>query len=136
MRFLWCVIIAVSLTSCGAQWHLKRAIAKDPEILHQKDVSIDTMVVTQKIAVTDTLVLKQRDTITTVKERVKIKVLRYSDTIKVEVECPPDTVKIVKKVPVDQLVYVNKNTGWKGKLPWQIAVAGMFVLIFIRALKS
>lgn len=136
MRFLWCVIIAVSLTSCGAQWHLKRAIAKDPEILHQKDVSIDTVVVTQKIAVADTLVLRQRDTITTVKERVKIKVLRYSDTIKVEVECPPDTVKIVKKVPVDQLVYVSKNTGWKGKLPWQIAVAGMFVLIFIRAFRS
>lgn len=136
MRVLWVIVISLVLSSCGAQWHLKRAIAKDPEILNQQVVSIDTLVVTEKVAATDTFFLQQHDTIETVKERVKIKVMRSSDTIRVEVECPPDTVRVVKEIPVDQLIYVNKNKGWKGKLPWQIAAIGMFLLIFIRAIKS
>jgi len=135
MRSLWLIVVPLILSSCGAQWHLKRAIAKDPEILNQRVVRLDTVVVTDSIVAKDTLVLNQIDTITTIKERVKIKVMRSHDTIRVEVECPPDTVRVVKEVPIDQLVYVSKSTGWKGKLPWQIATIGMFLFIFMLVMK-
>lgn len=108
MRFVWIVIVALAVQSCGAQWHLKRAIAKDPTILADAIVRVDTTVVTQSISVVDTLVV--RDTITReiVREGVQIKVKRIHDTIRVDVVCPPDTVRVVAEVPVEQVVIREK----------------------------
>ena len=108
MRFVWIVIVALAVQSCGASWHLKRAIAKDPTILADAIVRVDTTVVTQSISVADTLVV--RDTITReiVREGVKIKVKRIHDTIRVDVVCPPDTVRVVAEVPVEQVVIREK----------------------------
>ena len=136
MRFLWgirsvLVVTALMLQSCGASWHLKRAIAKDPEILKQTIVKLDTLVVTDSIVATDTLVLNHIDTVETIKDLVRIKVIRSYDTISVEVECPPDTIRVVREVPVDQLVYVSNKTNWLQKLKWQLLVMAMGVVIFM-----
>lgn len=108
MRFVWIVIVALVVQSCGAQWHLKRAIAKDPTILADAIVRVDTTVVTQSIRAVDTLVV--RDTITReiVRDGVQIKVKRIHDTIRVDVVCPPDTVRVVAEVPVEQVVIREK----------------------------
>ena len=108
MRFLWLVGLALVVQSCGASWHLKRAIAKDPTILADAIVRVDTTVVTKSIRAVDTLVV--RDTITReiVREGVKIKVKRIHDTIRVDVVCPPDTVRVVAEVPVEQVVIQEK----------------------------
>ena len=108
MRFVWIVIVALVVQSCGASWHLKRAIAKDPTILADAIVRVDTTVVTQSIRAVDTLVV--RDTITReiVREGVQIKVKRIHDTIRVDVVCPPDTVRVVAEVPVEQVVIREK----------------------------
>ena len=108
MRFVWIVIVALAVQSCGASWHLKRAIAKDPTILADAIVRVDTTVVTQSIRAVDTLVV--RDTITReiVREGVQIKVKRIHDTIRVDVVCPPDTVRVVAEVPVEQVVIREK----------------------------
>jgi len=105
MRFLWLVGLALLVQSCGASWHLKRAIAKDPTILADTIVRVDTTVVTQSISVADTLVV--RDTITReiVRDGVQIKVKRIHDTIRVDVVCPPDTIRVVAEVPVDRIIY-------------------------------
>ena len=108
MRFVWIVGLSLFVQSCGAQWHLKRAIAKDPTILADAIVRVDTMVVTQSIRAVDTLVV--RDTITReiVRDGVQIKVKRIHDTIRVDVVCPPDTVRVVAEVPVEQVVIREK----------------------------
>ena len=108
MRFVWIVIVALVVQSCGASWHLKRAIAKDPTILADAIVRVDTTVVTQSIRAVDTLVV--RDTITReiVREGVQIKVKRIHDTIRVDVVCPPDTIRVVAEVPVEQVVIREK----------------------------
>lgn len=108
MRFVWLVGLSLLVQSCGASWHLKRAIAKDPTILADAIVRVDTTVVTQSISVADTLVV--RDTITReiVREGVKIKVKRIHDTIRVDVVCPPDTVRVVAEVPVEKVVIREK----------------------------
>lgn len=108
MRFVWIVIVALVVQSCGAQWHLKRAIAKDPTILADAIVRVDTTVVTQSIRAVDTLVV--RDTITReiVRDGVQIKVKRIHDTIRVDVVCPPDTIRVVAEVPVEQVVIREK----------------------------
>jgi hypothetical protein len=96
-------------TGCGAKWHLNRAIAKDPTILEQAVVKLDTMVITENKLVSDTLILNQYDTIEIVKEGVKIQLKRLYDTIQVDVECPADTIRIQKEVKVPQVIYQEKK---------------------------
>ena len=108
MRFVWLVGLSLIVQACGASWHLKRAIAKDPTILADAIVRVDTTVVTQSIRAVDTLVV--RDTITReiVREGVQIKVKRVHDTIRGDVVCPPDTIRVVAEVPVEQVVIREK----------------------------
>lgn len=108
MRSVWKLGVAVGLfvtTSCSASWHMKRAVAKDPSIVADTIVRVDTTIVTKAISVTDTLVV--RDTITRdiVRDGVKIKIKRIHDTIRVDVICPPDTIQIIEEVNVDRVVY-------------------------------
>ena len=113
MRFVWgvikrwCVVVitASMMSSCGASWHLKRAIAKDPTIIADTIVRVDTTIVTDEIRVADTLIV--RDTITREIKRggAVVRVQRIHDTIRVDVVCPPDTVRITKSIPVERLIY-------------------------------
>lgn len=108
MRFLWLIGIAMIIQSCGAQWHLKRAIAKDPAILDQKVVRVDTTVITNERVVKDTIILNDTIVRETVRDNVRIRVQRIHDTIRVDVVCPPDTVRITAEVPVDHIIYEQK----------------------------
>lgn len=102
---LLAVVGALTMTSCGAQYHLKRAIAKDPTIAKDTIVRLDTTIVTNEINVVDTLIV--RDTIVRQIERegVKIKIQRLHDTIRVDVVCPPDTIELLTEIEVPQLIY-------------------------------
>lgn len=113
MRFVWgvikrwCVVVitASMMSSCGASWHLKRALAKDPTIAKDTIVRVDTTIVTAERRVVDTLVV--RDTITReiVRGGARVTIQRIHDTIRVNVVCPPDTIRVVAEVPVDRLIY-------------------------------
>ena len=107
MRFVRFLIIAfaVALSSCSAQWHLKRAIAKDPTIANDTIIRIDTSVVTESIRAVDTLVVTDTVVREIVREGVKIKLQRIHDTIRVDVVCPPDTIRVVANVPVERIIY-------------------------------
>jgi len=94
---------------CGARWHLKRAIAKDPTIVEQSVVKLDTIVVTEIKAVHDTLVLNQYDTIEIERNGVRIRLNRLYDTIQVTAECLPDTIQVTQVVKVPQVVYKEKE---------------------------
>ena len=97
MRLLWklgAVVTALMLTSCGASWHLKRAIAKDPTIMNDTIVKVDTTFVTDEIRLTDTLVV--RDTIVREikKDNAVVRVQKIHYTIRIDVIFPPDTIRI------------------------------------------
>jgi hypothetical protein len=94
---------------CGAKWHLKRAIVKDPTIVEQAVVKLDTIVVTEIKAVHDTLVLNQYDTIEIERNGVRIQLNRLYDTIQVTAECLPDTIQVTQVVKVPQVVYKEKE---------------------------
>jgi hypothetical protein len=107
-------VLAIGLlfltTGCGARYHLKRAIAKDPTILESVAVKVDTMVITENKAVHDTLILQQYDTIKIERNGLRIKINRVYDTIMVDAECLPDTIRIQKVVNVPQVVYEESNS--------------------------
>ena len=96
------------MSSCGASWHLKRALAKDPTIARDTIVRVDTTIVTAERRVVDTLVV--RDTIAReiVRGGARVRIQRIHDTIRVDVVCPPDTVRITNEIPIDRIIYKNK----------------------------
>lgn len=104
-RTIFGLILFLTISSCSSQYHLKRAIAKDPTIIADTIVRVDTTVVTNERVVVDTLIV--RDTITReiVRDGVVIRLKRVHDTIRVNVVCPPDTVRITKSIPIDRIIY-------------------------------
>jgi hypothetical protein len=91
--------LLILLTGCSANWHLKRAIQKNPAILTDGVVVervTDTIeVITPELRV-DTLHRFSRDTVTTYVDRVKIrtKVDTIARTVYVDVVCPGDTIYV------------------------------------------
>ena len=98
------------LQGCGAKWHLRRAVAKDPTILEQVAVKVDTTIVTEIKAIHDTLVLKQYDTIEIQRNGVRVQINRLYDTIQITAECLPDTIRVTQQLLVPQVVYKERNS--------------------------
>ena len=112
MRLLWklgVVSTALMLTSCGASWHLKRAIAKNPALARDTVVKIDTTIISQSVEMRDTIFIKEVDTIQVVKNGVVVDIRRSFDTIEVDVQCPPDTIRVLKEIPMVQIVPEKKE---------------------------
>lgn len=130
MRFLWGVIISLLLSSCGAQWHLKRAIAKDPTIAQDTVLRIDTTIITESIELRDTITLLKLDTITIERDGVVVHIERRFDTLLVDVECPPDTVRVFKEVPLVQYIPEKKerNLGIGAIIGFILALALMRIV--------
>lgn len=97
--------MGMGLQSCGAGYHLKRAIAKDPTIVGDTIVRVDTTIVTNEVEVRDTLVLHDTIVREIQKDGVVVRLQRIHDTVIVEATCPPDTIRIEKTIPVDRIVY-------------------------------
>jgi len=105
MKYL---IVILFLSSCSAQWHLQKAIEKNPNLLQVHEYVIDTLIVTDSFYSVDSFTLKEIDTFISDTGKTKITITRYKDrfTIKQEVkrdtihytktiECPPSVIQVV-----------------------------------------
>jgi hypothetical protein len=111
MRSLWklkVVIGALMLTSCGAQYHLKRAIAKDPSIVQKEAIKLDTVIITEIKTVRDTFVVKGDTSMVFVNKGVRTQIKVVRDTFTIQTTCPPDTIRIEKEILVPKVVYQEK----------------------------
>ena len=117
--------IIYTLSGCSANWHLRKAIAKDPSILQPKEVVlIDTVVVTSSLRV-DTLAYFRTDTITIEKERLRVQIKRIHDTLRITAECQSDTVRIFKEVEVPGPVVYRPRAWWE-KIPLPLLLLLVF----------
>jgi hypothetical protein len=98
--------------SCSAQWHLKRAVHKDPTILEKDTLVVTDTVVSPPVAITDTVIMRQHDTITLVKDRLRVNIVKVNDTITIDAICDSDTIISIVEVPYDKIVYVEKESLW------------------------
>jgi|TARA_R110000803_G_scaffold24527_5_gene59064 hypothetical protein len=133
-HYVYLLILSASLTSCGAQWHLKKAIKKDPSILEVKTVVVTDTIVTAPVSVRDTVTLQQRDTITITKDRLKVKIVRAFDTIMIDATCESDTIIQVIEVPVPSLV-MKDSDNWYNKV-YKFAFYLLLLLLLVRFLRK
>ena len=126
------MLTALMIESCGASWHLRRAIAKDPTIVQQRVVKMDTTIITPERIVRDTIVTTAVDTIEMVRDRVRIQLVRQFDTIFVNVECPPDTIRVVQTASVDSIC-PPRPTDWTKWFGWIMCI--LLLVYIIRRLR-
>lgn len=88
----------------------------------------DTVIVTKERKLVDTLVLQNWDTITTIKDNVRVRLVRVNDTIFVDAECPTDTF-VVNTVTIKSVKEEKPKRGWEFYLGWAFAVLAMLVII-------
>ena len=112
MRWLVKLILVLSLTSCSAQWHLRKAAQKDPMILRKDTLVVQDTLVVPPVVLKDTVTLKQHDTITITKDRLRVKIVKVNDTLIIDAKCDSDTIVRTIEVPYDKIVYVEKKSIW------------------------
>jgi hypothetical protein len=117
------------LTSCSAQWHLKKAVHKDPTILEKDTLVVTDTVVSPPVAITDTVIMRQHDTITLVKDRLRVNIVKVNDTITIDAICDSDTIISIVEVPYDKIVYVEKESLWD-KIKSLAVYMGLAFLLF------
>ena len=129
MKWLVKLTLVLLLTSCSAQWHLKKAVLKDPTILKKDTLIVRDTVVTPPVAITDTVIMKQHDTINLVKDRLKVSIVKVNDTITIDAICDSDTIISIVEVPYDKIVYVEKESLWD-KIKSLAVYMGLAFLLF------
>jgi hypothetical protein len=112
MKWLVKLILVLSLTSCSAQWHLKKAVQKDPMILKKDTLVVQDTFVVPPVVLKDTVILKEHDTITITKDRLRVKIVKVNDTLIIDAKCDSDTIVRTIEVPYDKIVYVEKKSIW------------------------
>ena len=120
--------------SCRANWHLNRAIKKDPSLLKGGDTVLvhDTVITTKERVLYDSFVTTCYDTVTIEDGFVYTQVIRKDNVIKVYTKCKSDTVRITTKIPfqLPPQVVKDKMTDLQTAL-WAIGIL-LFLLIIIR----
>jgi type III secretory pathway component EscS len=125
MKWLVKLILVSSLMSCSAQWHLKKAVRKDPMILQKDTLVVVDTVVSPPVAITDTVTLRQHDTIELVKDRLKVQLVKVNDTITIDAICDSDTIISVVEVPYEKITYIEKES------PMQVVQRWLLYMVFI-----
>jgi len=87
-------------------------VQKDPLILEKDTLVVMDTVVSPPVAITDTVIMRQHDTITLVKDRLRVKIVKVNDTITIDAICDSDTIISIVEVPYDKIVYVEKESLW------------------------
>jgi hypothetical protein len=112
MKWLVKLTLVLLLTSCSAQWHLRKAVQKDPMILKKDTLVVQDTLVVPPVVLKDTVTLKQHDTIVIEKERLRVKIVKVNDTLIIDAKCDSDTIVRTIEVPYDKIVYVEKESIW------------------------
>ena len=110
-------ILLILLSSCSAEWHLKKAMKKDPAIIEAKVINIYDTLWTNSIKFKDSINIDFKDSIVITNDTVQVKLYkngRKQLIVKTVVKPYP----IYKKVRVIQTKYRNSYKS----LWWQVLV--------------
>jgi hypothetical protein len=101
--------VILILSGCSAEWHLSKAVYKNPSILKQKTMIVTDTVVTDPIVVRDTVTTSQVDTVEIVKDKFRVKIMRSYDTLIIDGGCDSDTIVRTVRVEVPVVEYKERN---------------------------
>lgn len=116
LRLPAAVIVAALLWGCSSNWHLRKAISKNPSILLEGVTIIhDTVAVVRPELRVDTLHTWSVDTVTSYVDRVRIrtKVDTLTRTVYIDVVCPADTIRVpYERVVIQPVAHRRQSPSW------------------------
>jgi hypothetical protein len=122
--------LIIFLTGCSAQWHLGKAIKKNPSLAQTSTHTIDTLFIHDSVTITDTFNTKSVDTITLEKDGVKTIVYRNHDVIRIKTVVKADTIRFTKTIQLPPQIKYTERV----KVPQWIGLTlflGLIVLMLI-----
>jgi hypothetical protein len=125
-------LLLVLMGGCSADWHVRRALKKNPLLLQKDTLRVNDTIVTESIS-HDTMLHFNTlfDTIRIDKERLSVRIVRVNDSIYVRGECKSDTIYRTIEVPIEKIVYSQKER-FKDKVKRYIgALPIVALLLFI-----
>lgn len=131
MKCLIYFLSILMLSGCSAEWHLSKAIGKNPSLLKQKTITVTDTIVLPSVELRDTVLLKAVDTITLVKDRFRVKIMRSFDTLVIDGGCDSDTIVRYVNVDVPVIEYVKENKFWKNVYRVSFYVLLVAIISFI-----
>jgi hypothetical protein len=126
MKYLGLFLILI-MSSCSAQWHLKKAIQKDPLIASQKEVRRDTIIVTKERVLQDTLTAF-KDTIV-YRDRVRVELKWQDRKVYLSATCPSDTIVVTKTIIKTELKRVTMKDTLQNMIIWGFVLLAAYVLV-------
>lgn len=125
MRYLLLILL---LSGCSSMWHLKRAVKKDPSILLNQVVKIDTFVVRDTFVYQRVDTTELIDTITIDTGSVQVQIIREHDIIRTFIKQKPDTayITITKTLP-PSVIYKESWFKW-----WYLLIIFAIFVIIIK----
>ena len=107
MKYLSTLVVAALLSGCSANYHLNKAVKKDPSILKPVTITVWDTIITPPVYLVDTVaVLDNGDSSVIENDTVKIVITKYQDkmivktlikevpyAVSVQAECPPQLVQ-------------------------------------------
>ena len=119
--------LLILLTGCSAQYHLKQAIKKCPEMAQISVYGIDTVFVRDSVSITDTFTTKTIDTLTIEKDGVKTIVYRNHDVIRIKTVVKADTIRFTKTITLPPQIQYKERIS----LPQMVGVGLALILALL-----
>lgn len=133
------LILSSIIFSCSGQWHLRKALKKDPSIIMRDTVStIDTVWVEVqnidtvfKYNYTDTVIIQNKDSVI-----VKYFYNQKDSTVYLSADCP-DCPKVTETKTIENIYRVEPSF-WEKTQRWigTIMLAGVVVFLMIYIIKN
>jgi len=112
LRSITLIISIIILSSCSSQWHLRKAIKKDPTIVQIDTITFrDTIKTHTELVRVDSVFKISSDTTIIIKENLTIKHFIRNDSVFIEGSCDTIFLEIPYEVeiPVDKWIYPESN---------------------------
>jgi hypothetical protein len=102
------LFMCILFASCSAEYHLNKAIQKNPSIITEKVIRrVDTLIIRDSVKIENTFVTKSVDTIIIDNEHFNTTIYRYHDTIKLLQILKGDTIRVTQKIVVPQVEVIK-----------------------------
>jgi hypothetical protein len=128
------LILIILLSSCSAEWHLKKAIKKDPEIVSNILIYKYDTLWTNSIRLQDSVSIDFRDSVLITNDTIVIKLKKTANNnISVDAKVVP--YPIYRKVTQYKTVIKQKEKKFESFF-WQIVLATIVVLGSLRIINK
>ena len=131
LSLAWMVLVIALLPSCSPQHRLNRLLRNHPELLQLRDtITVHDTFIAPAIAA-DTVFSAKFDTVTLVRDCVRVRIVKHRDTIRLTLTKPADTVVKTVKVPVKVVNATPDTMNWfEQGILFVVVMTVLFALIY------